>query len=104
MLLEAVKNGVKKIDIQNHFGYAQGWEESKQKYKNLVVLHNINPSISSENLIVKPEIATKQLKEEQVKELTSPSRSESTSKKLTHPIEPTPPERTRETKPQLKVS
>ncbi|MGJ0604612.1 Swt1 family HEPN domain-containing protein [Cylindrospermopsis raciborskii] len=103
VLLEAVKNGLQKIDIQNHFGYAEGWEESKQKYINLVVLHNITPSISSENLIVKPEIATKQLKEEQVKELTSPSRSESTSKKPIQPTqEPTPTERTRETKPQLK--
>ncbi|TPX28713.1 hypothetical protein [Cylindrospermopsis raciborskii] len=70
--IRSSKKRSKKIDIQNHFGYAQGWEESKQKYKNLVVLHNINPSISSENLIVKPEIATKQLEEEQVKELTSP--------------------------------
>ncbi|WP_417040664.1 Swt1 family HEPN domain-containing protein [Cylindrospermopsis raciborskii] len=102
VLLEAVKNGVQKIDIQNHFGYAEGWEESKQKYINLVVLHNITPSISSENLIVKPEIAIKQLEEAEAKEITPPSRSESTSKKPTHPIEPTPPERTRETKPQLK--
>jgi hypothetical protein len=102
VLLEAVKTGLQNTDTQNHFGYAEGWQESKQKYINLVVFRNITPSISSENLIVKPEIATKQLEEEEAKESTPPRWSESTSKKLTHPIEPTPPERTRETKPQLK--
>ena len=50
--------------VQENFGYAEGWDEAKQRYTGLVILRGINPSISSQSLLVKPDVATQQLKAE----------------------------------------
>jgi hypothetical protein len=48
--------------VDENFGYAHTWDEGKQRYVGLVVFNpNITPSLSKENLLVKPEVANQQL-------------------------------------------
>jgi hypothetical protein len=61
VLLRAVHDGVCSRLLQENFGYAEGWDEEKQRYRGLVVFRSITPTLSSENLLVKPDIATRQL-------------------------------------------
>lgn len=64
VLLQAVREGVISMLVQENFGYAEGWDEAKQRYTGLVILRGINPSISSQSLLVKPDVATQQLEAE----------------------------------------
>ncbi|KAB0240548.1 ATP-binding protein [Microcystis aeruginosa EAWAG127a] len=64
VLLQTVRNGVRSTLVQENFGYAEGWDEAKQRYTGLVILRDINPSISSHGLLVKPDVAMGQLEAE----------------------------------------
>ena len=59
--LEAIKEGVASTHFEENFAYAEGWDEAKQRYMGLVKNKLISPALSSQNLIVKPEIANRQL-------------------------------------------
>lgn len=61
MLLEAVRTGVASTAWADNFAYAEGFDESKGKYLGLQAGTGINPSISPQSLLVKPEIAQQQL-------------------------------------------
>ena len=50
--------------VQENFAYAEGWDEARQRYTGLVILRDINPSISSHSLLVKPDVAMGQLEAE----------------------------------------
>ncbi len=64
VLLQTVRNGVRSTLVQENFAYAEGWDEAKQRYTGLVILRDINPSISSHILLVKPDVAMGQLEAE----------------------------------------
>jgi len=64
VLLQTVREGVRSTLVQENFGYAEGWDEAKQRYTGLVILRDINPSISSHSLLVKPDVAMGQLEAE----------------------------------------
>jgi len=62
VLLQAIKEGLASTLVEENFAYAHTWDEAKQRYVGLVVFNaTITPSLSKENLIVKPEIANQQL-------------------------------------------
>ncbi len=60
MLLECIQNGVNSIRAE-HFAYASGFDEAKNKYIGLEIAQIINPSISLNCLIVKAEVAQAQI-------------------------------------------
>jgi predicted AAA+ superfamily ATPase len=64
VLLQAVREGVSSMLVQENFAYAEDWDEAKQRYIGLVIFRDINPSISSQSLLVKPDVATQQLEAE----------------------------------------
>jgi hypothetical protein len=64
VLLQTVREGVRSTLVEENFGYAEGWDEAKQRYTGLVILRGINPSISSHSLLVKPDVAMGQLEAE----------------------------------------
>ncbi|MBF2000219.1 MAG: DUF499 domain-containing protein [Synechococcales cyanobacterium M58_A2018_015] len=68
VLLAAVRDGVARTDWADNFAYAEGFDEAKGKYLGLRVATGINPSVSSQSLLVKPEVAQKQLDEERTEE------------------------------------
>ncbi|MEN9234102.1 MAG: hypothetical protein Q6J74_08425, partial [Gloeomargarita sp. DG02_1_bins_92] len=74
VLLEAVRTGVASTVWADHFAYAAGFDETKGKYLGLQVATGINPSISPQSLLVKPEVAGKQL-EQQREEQAEPGES-----------------------------
>ena len=91
VLLQATKEGVASMLIADNFGYAEGWDETKQRYVGLVVVRGINPSLSSQNLLVKPEIATRQLEAEKpIPSPTTETQSVTTSPSETNPVLPPP--------------
>jgi hypothetical protein len=61
VLLEAVQNGVTSTVWADNFAYAEGFDESKGKYLGLQACKGINPSISPQSFLVKPDIAQQQL-------------------------------------------
>ncbi|URD48439.1 Swt1 family HEPN domain-containing protein [Chroococcidiopsis sp. CCNUC1] len=60
VLLAAVETGVAELLWNENFAYATGWDESKGRYLGLTAGKHINASLSSQCLIVKPEIAQRQ--------------------------------------------
>ncbi|MGL4623229.1 MAG: AAA+ family ATPase, partial [Chroococcidiopsis sp.] len=60
VLLAAVEMGVAELLWNDHFAYATGWDESKGRYLGLTAGKHINATLSSQSLIVKPEIAQRQ--------------------------------------------
>lgn len=64
VLLEAVRAGVTSTVWADNFAYAEGFDEAQGKYLGLQAGTGINPSISPQSLLVKPEAAQKQLDEE----------------------------------------
>ena len=65
--------------VQDNFGYAEGWDEEKKRYINLVINRHINPSISNHSLLVKPDVATQQLEAENPLSPATPRESASVS-------------------------
>ena len=60
VLLEAVRDGVVSTIWADNFAYAEAFDEAKGKYLGLKAATGINPSISVQSLLVKPDIAQQQ--------------------------------------------
>ncbi|WP_448572868.1 Swt1 family HEPN domain-containing protein [Trichothermofontia sp.] len=65
VLLTVVREGVASTVWADNFAYAEGFDEARSRYLGLQVATGISPSISPQSLLVKPEVAQKQLEEEQ---------------------------------------
>lgn len=66
VLLEAVRNGVNQIHLDDNFAFAQRWDEARQRYVNLQTVNNFSGVVMDrEGILVKPEAAKKQLEEEE---------------------------------------
>jgi len=63
-LLEAVRDGVASTIWADNFAYAEAFDEEKGKYLSLKAETGINPSISVQSLLVKPDIAQQQFNAE----------------------------------------
>ncbi|MEH2448973.1 MAG: DUF499 domain-containing protein [Nostoc sp.] len=61
VLLEAIALGVAALLWNENFAYATGWDESKGRYLGLKTAEHITVTLSSQSLIVKPEVAQRQL-------------------------------------------
>jgi predicted AAA+ superfamily ATPase len=61
VLLEAVRSSVASTIWADSFAYAEGFDDAAGKYVGLQVATGINPSISPQSLLEKPEVAQKQL-------------------------------------------
>lgn len=66
VLLRAVEDGVASTAWEDSFAYAEAFDESKGKYLGLQVAAIVKPSIGSNSLLVKPEVARRQLEALQV--------------------------------------
>ena len=60
VLQQAVESGVAELLWQENFAYATGWDESKERYLGLKAGEHISVTLSSQSLIVKPEVAQRQ--------------------------------------------
>jgi len=60
VLLEAVRSSVASTIWADSFAYAEGFDQAKGKYLGLQAGTGITPSISTQSLLVKPEVAQKQ--------------------------------------------
>ncbi|MCF2971517.1 DUF499 domain-containing protein [Synechococcus sp. Nb3U1] len=91
VLLEAVRDGVTSTVWADNFAYAEGFDDAKGRYLGLQAGTGINPSISPQSLVVKPEVAQQQLDEERRKKEEREERKEdgeSTSVPLTSDSSP----------------
>lgn len=61
VLLNAIEQAVYSTAWSDSFAYASGFDETKGRYLELKFGTGISPSISSQSLIVKPDIAQKQI-------------------------------------------
>lgn len=61
VLLAAVREGVASTIWADNFAYAEGFDDVKGKYLGLRAATGISPSIGPQSLLVKPEVAQKQL-------------------------------------------
>ncbi|MDX2099489.1 MAG: Swt1 family HEPN domain-containing protein [Leptolyngbyaceae cyanobacterium bins.59] len=63
VLLQAIQQGVTALLWSEHFAYATGWDEAKGRYLGLKAGPNdpFTATLSSQNLLVKPEVAQRQL-------------------------------------------
>lgn len=61
VLIGAVQDGVASTAWADAFAYAAGFDENRQKYLELKYATGIFPSISHQSLLVKPEVAQKQI-------------------------------------------
>jgi len=63
VLLQAIQQGVTALLWSENFAYATGWDEAKGRYLGLKAGHNdpFTATLSSQNLLVKPEVAQRQL-------------------------------------------
>jgi predicted AAA+ superfamily ATPase len=89
VLLEAVRDGVASTIWADNFAYAEGFDEEKGKYLGLKVATGINPSISAQSLLVKPEVAQKQLAAE-VREQVTGNREEGDHPTVPNSLTPVP--------------
>jgi hypothetical protein len=76
VLLAAVREGVASTVWADNFAYAEAFDQETGKYLGLKVATGINPSISPQSLLVKPEVAQRQLDEEKRKEESGERREE----------------------------
>jgi predicted AAA+ superfamily ATPase len=61
VLLDAVQDGVSNLLWQETFAYADGWDEDRTRYQGLRAGQHIAPAFSSQSLLVKPDVAQRQL-------------------------------------------
>jgi len=69
VLLQAIAEGVASLLLNDNFAYATGYDESKGRYLGLKAAEHITVALSSQNLIVKPEVAQHQLEVDAAKPL-----------------------------------
>ncbi|UIE39770.1 Swt1 family HEPN domain-containing protein [Leptodesmis sichuanensis] len=70
VLLEAVRSSVASTIWADSFAYAEGFDDATGKYAGLQVATGINPCISPQSLLVRPEVAQKQLAAETAQAIT----------------------------------
>ncbi|WP_421654707.1 Swt1 family HEPN domain-containing protein [Leptothermofonsia sp. ETS-13] len=70
VLLQAVQDGVTSTVWADNFAYAEGFDDAKGRYLGLQVGTGINPSISPQSLLVKPEVAQQQFNAEAAQAIT----------------------------------
>ncbi|TAD76280.1 MAG: ATP-binding protein [Oscillatoriales cyanobacterium] len=68
VLLAAVRAGVGSTTWEEGFAYAEGFDESQNRYLGLVVCTGIEPTISPRSWLVKPPIAKAQFEADQARE------------------------------------
>lgn len=61
VLLEAIQEGVAALLWAENFAYATGWDETKQRYLGLKAGEHITATLSSQSLLVKPDVAQQQI-------------------------------------------
>lgn len=61
VLLQAVQEGIANLLLDENFAYATGWDEAKGRYLGLKTAEHINVTLSTASLIIKPEVAQRQL-------------------------------------------
>jgi Protein of unknown function (DUF499) len=66
-ILSAIQDGIRRLTWNpDTFAYADSWDEAKRRYVGLVAGNATGVSLTSDNVIVKPEVAAKQLADEGV--------------------------------------
>jgi hypothetical protein len=66
VLAEAISDGVGLISwVQDSFAYADGWDESSQRYRGLQIGRRIRVNIDAGGLLVKPDVAQAQLRQDE---------------------------------------
>lgn len=60
VLLQAVQEGVTALLWHENFAYAEGWDESRDRYLGLKAGEYISATLSSQSLLVKPQVAQRQ--------------------------------------------
>jgi predicted AAA+ superfamily ATPase len=60
VLLDAVQEGVAAVLWTENFAYADGWDETKQRYLGLKAGEHITATLSGQSLLVKPDVAQRQ--------------------------------------------
>lgn len=91
VLLQAVKEGLVSTIVKDNFAYAEGWDEEKQRYVGLAVFKSITPSLSSQNFLVKPDVANQQLEAQKPVTSVTPPGDDSTTTKPNSTVTPPPP-------------
>jgi hypothetical protein len=66
VLLAAIRDGVASTVWIENFAYAEGWDETKQRYLGLKAGEHINPTVNSQNLLVKASAALKQIESDRL--------------------------------------
>jgi hypothetical protein len=66
VLSDAIAEGVANLLWNENFAYANGYDQTKQKYLGLEVGKHITPIMSSSSLLVKPDVAQQQIQKEVV--------------------------------------
>ncbi|MDZ8136164.1 MAG: hypothetical protein RM049_12805 [Nostoc sp. DedQUE04] len=74
----AIAEGVAALLWNENFAYATGWDESKGRYLGLKAAEHITVTLSSQNLIVKPEVAQRQFEADAAAKVTPPGFKEKT--------------------------
>jgi len=68
VLLEAIRAGVARLTWQSEtFAYADGWDEQKRRYKGLKAGQTARILVNAESLLVRPDVAGRQLEADQAK-------------------------------------
>jgi hypothetical protein len=72
VLLATVRDGVERLTWQTEtFGYAEGWDEKRNRYRGLKAGQPTRVLLDGESLLVKPEVAAAQFAVEQPESTTS---------------------------------
>lgn len=79
ILLQSVQEGASAMLWEENFAYATGWDEAKQRYLGLKAgtQEPFTVALSPQNLIVKPEVALRQLKADEAARQASSEASDS---------------------------
>jgi len=65
VLVNAIRDGLARLTWQSEtFAYAESWDEQKQQYKGLQIGQSVRVLIDGRSLLVKPEVAVKQMEAE----------------------------------------
>jgi hypothetical protein len=68
VLIDAIRDGLARLTWQSEtFAYAEDWDEQKQQYKGLQIGQSVRVLTDGRSLLVKPEVAIKQMETEKRK-------------------------------------
>src|SRR5690606_15786431 len=72
VLLKAIEDGLALLTWKDDsFAYAEGWDSERQRYRGLKAGQNVTVVLDAETVLVKSEVASKQIVKEEAKPLTS---------------------------------